>query len=202
MTTLSKEAKLSRKYTNHCVRSTTITILDQKGYEARHIMSVSGHKKVESIQAYAAKTPNTKKRQMSDSLSHALGGVKEPKIIATPPETCRPFREACKGDDPKPPPPACTVGHPVQNSFDYSFKDLLELSQEEEQQVLNDIFNTDMVYKEPVNKAVAVNNTFNQVSNVQNVNPPEKVLNTMASSIMPKMMFNNSSVTINFNINK
>ena len=45
MSTLSKEASLSRSYTNHCVRATCVTILDEQGYEARHIMSVSGQKK-------------------------------------------------------------------------------------------------------------------------------------------------------------
>ena len=53
MTTLTKEAKLSKSYTNHCVRATCVTLLDRSGFEARHIMTVSGHKSMESIQAYA-----------------------------------------------------------------------------------------------------------------------------------------------------
>ena len=44
MSTLSKVANLSKPYTNHCVRATCVTILDHEGFEARHIMSVSGHK--------------------------------------------------------------------------------------------------------------------------------------------------------------
>ena len=44
MKVLSKEAKLSVVYTNHSIRATTNTILDRNGYEARHIMSVSGHR--------------------------------------------------------------------------------------------------------------------------------------------------------------
>ena len=31
-------------YTNHCIRATSVTSLDQHGIEGRHIMSVSGHK--------------------------------------------------------------------------------------------------------------------------------------------------------------
>jgi len=38
MKRLSIEAKLSYVYTNHSIRATTITILDECGYRARHIM--------------------------------------------------------------------------------------------------------------------------------------------------------------------
>ena len=30
-------------YTNHCIRATTITILDEDGFEARHITAISGN---------------------------------------------------------------------------------------------------------------------------------------------------------------
>ena len=72
MTSLTKDAKLSQPYTNHCIRATCVTVLDRNGYEARHIMSVSGHKKVESIQSYSSKTSNEKKRQMSNSLASSI----------------------------------------------------------------------------------------------------------------------------------
>ena len=38
MKAISKQAKLSREYTNHSIRATSVTILDQCGFEARHIM--------------------------------------------------------------------------------------------------------------------------------------------------------------------
>jgi hypothetical protein len=41
---ISELAGLSQIYTNHCIRSTTITTLDQAGVEARHIMRISGHR--------------------------------------------------------------------------------------------------------------------------------------------------------------
>ena len=44
MKCISKEAELSKIYTNHSIRATVVTILDKCGYEARHIMAVSGHK--------------------------------------------------------------------------------------------------------------------------------------------------------------
>lgn len=66
MPTLVNAAGLANKsLTNHCIRSTCITILDREGYEARHIMSVSGHKREESIKSYASKTSSATKRQIS-----------------------------------------------------------------------------------------------------------------------------------------
>ena len=44
MKNISQEAKLSKCYTNHSIRSTAVTILDKSGFEARHIMAVGGHK--------------------------------------------------------------------------------------------------------------------------------------------------------------
>ena len=41
MANLSVNANLQNRYTNHSVRATCITVLDNKGFEARDIMSVS-----------------------------------------------------------------------------------------------------------------------------------------------------------------
>jgi integrase len=49
MKNLSKQLNLSKLYTNHSLRATTITLLDNKRFEARHIMSISGHKTESSI---------------------------------------------------------------------------------------------------------------------------------------------------------
>jgi hypothetical protein len=44
MVNISEKAKLSIRYTNHSIRSTSITIMDDAGVEARHIMRVTGHR--------------------------------------------------------------------------------------------------------------------------------------------------------------
>ena len=44
MSELSRAAALSKNYTNHCITATAISALDRSGYEARHIMTVSGHR--------------------------------------------------------------------------------------------------------------------------------------------------------------
>lgn len=53
MKEISTEAKLSRTYTNHSIRATSITLLDKAGFEARHIMTVSGHRNESSIRSYS-----------------------------------------------------------------------------------------------------------------------------------------------------
>ena len=53
MSSISKELKLSQKYTNHCIRATAVSLLDECNFEARHIMRVSGHKSESSIRSYS-----------------------------------------------------------------------------------------------------------------------------------------------------
>ena len=68
MKKISKDANLSKTYTNHSIRATAVTILDRSGFEARHIMAVSGHKNESSIRSYC-KTNMSTKKEMSASLS-------------------------------------------------------------------------------------------------------------------------------------
>ena len=79
MKKLSTDAELSYIYTNHSIQATAITVLDECGYEARHIMAVSGHKSENSIRSYAARTSLSKKRKMSEALSFSTS---ENKIIS------------------------------------------------------------------------------------------------------------------------
>ena len=71
MKNISIDAGLSMLYTNHSIRATCITVLDKAGNEARHIMSVSGHKNESSIRSYS-QTDITMKRKMSDMLSSTI----------------------------------------------------------------------------------------------------------------------------------
>ncbi|XP_062598942.1 uncharacterized protein LOC134260397 [Saccostrea cucullata] len=68
MANLSKEAILSKIYTNHCIRATSITTLDHEGVEARHIMGLSGHRCESSIKSYSSKLSEAKTREMSEIL--------------------------------------------------------------------------------------------------------------------------------------
>ena len=65
--TLSKEAKLSRTYTNHCLRASSITRLKQAGFDDRKIATVSGNKSLDSLKAYD-RTSEAESRAMSAAL--------------------------------------------------------------------------------------------------------------------------------------
>ena len=54
MKVISQQAELSTMYTNHSLKTKTITILDRSGFEARGIMSVRGHRNEGSIKSYMA----------------------------------------------------------------------------------------------------------------------------------------------------
>ena len=71
MTRISKELELSQTYTNHCIRTTAVSLLDECNFEARHIMRVSGHKSESSIRSYSRRLSEVKQRQISETLSSA-----------------------------------------------------------------------------------------------------------------------------------
>ena len=75
MKTLSIQAELSNVYTNHCLRAACITALDQSGFEARHIMSVSGQKSEASIRSYSRNVSDTVRHEMSLALTHHMTGA-------------------------------------------------------------------------------------------------------------------------------
>jgi hypothetical protein len=69
MVKISEDCGLSRKYKNHCIRSTCITVLDEGGVETRHIIGLSGHKSESSVKSYCSRLSDNKKREMSEILS-------------------------------------------------------------------------------------------------------------------------------------
>ena len=71
---IAEKAGCSRKYTNHCLRATSCTVLVHAGFASRHIMTVSGHKSESSIKYYS-RTSEAQKEVMSDTISSALGVV-------------------------------------------------------------------------------------------------------------------------------
>ena len=71
---ICEDAGCGKKYTNHSLRATSISILDHAGYAARHIMTVSGHRSETSIKNYS-RTSEEQKVDMSKTLSAGLHAI-------------------------------------------------------------------------------------------------------------------------------
>lgn len=72
MKKISKMAKLSKTYTNHSIRSTTVTTLRNLGVHPNDIMSVTGHKSAQSILHYS-NVSEDQRRNMSHLLAVKTG---------------------------------------------------------------------------------------------------------------------------------
>ena len=66
---LSKDVKLDGTYTNHSIRATVISALDNAGLQACHIIKLSSHKSEATVKEYARKCQEVKHREILDSLS-------------------------------------------------------------------------------------------------------------------------------------
>ena len=72
MKTISVEYKLSKVYTNHYIRSTAVSVLDNNNnFEVPHIMQVSGHKSETSIRSYSRQITECKQREILHTLTSA-----------------------------------------------------------------------------------------------------------------------------------
>ena len=73
MKAISEKAGCSLIYTNHSLRATTVTVLDEAGVAGRDIMAVTGrpHKSESSLKHYI-RTSNGKKQDMSTIISSQM----------------------------------------------------------------------------------------------------------------------------------
>ena len=78
MKEMSEAAGLSKKYTNHSVRATAITLWSNAGLSNRHIMAISGHRNEQSLRSYNARPSSTQLQHSSDVLSNALSVTSVP----------------------------------------------------------------------------------------------------------------------------
>ena len=72
MSTISELAQLSKKYTNHCVRATAITLWSDNDIPGRHIISISGHTNEQSLAHYNRRPSTSQLKVCSDILAEAL----------------------------------------------------------------------------------------------------------------------------------
>ena len=67
---LCEEASLEHKiYTNHSIRSTCISKLDDSGFKACHITALTSRKSEATIKQYSVKWPDKKKQEMFNALA-------------------------------------------------------------------------------------------------------------------------------------
>ena len=83
MKNMSTSAGIAPHLTNHCVRSTSVTVLSDHNIEAKHIKTVSaGHKSDNSIESYCSRVSFQQKENMSNILSGFISGdSEEPRVL-------------------------------------------------------------------------------------------------------------------------
>ena len=195
---LSERAKLSKNYTNHCIRSTCITNLDDSGFEARHITAVSGHKSETTIKNYSVKCPDKKKRQMSDALSERFlpnVQVKSSSPVAKKSKLSHTEPVACLDQDNIDLNIVDWV--PIENNAtDFDLGQIIsEVEKLENQQVVTTT--TTQSTSSVINTAKPTMPNANFIQNYTQNNA------NMAQTFpfLPRMIFPNSNVTINYNFN-
>lgn len=79
--TLTESLGINR-YTNHCLRTTSIVALDRAGFDARDIIKIIGHKKVESLNNYDHELGSAKKAKMAQVLLNGKNSAKVAQAVA------------------------------------------------------------------------------------------------------------------------
>ena len=80
MPNISVSAGLSKRYTNHSLRATSVHVLDKEQFASRHIMSVTGHQPEKSLKTYTGYTDQNIKKRMSDTFSESLNPLNAKKV--------------------------------------------------------------------------------------------------------------------------
>ena len=89
MKKMSSKAELSKVYTNHCLRASSITFLDRRGMQGKDICTVSRHKSQDGLRPYLEGPTDIKRFEMSKILhdqSHGIGSQPEKAMLPALPE--------------------------------------------------------------------------------------------------------------------
>ncbi|CAC5407169.1 KCTD1_15 [Mytilus coruscus] len=81
MKAISKDAWLTKLYTNHCVHATTINVLAHSGVSDREIMNITGHKCESSLNSYHSDSSDKQKRNYSAILQGDSNTSETPNAI-------------------------------------------------------------------------------------------------------------------------
>ena len=78
MPIISEAAKLSMRYTDHCIRATTVTMLRAANIAPNDIIAVTGHRNVQSLTHYDQGPGSETRSIMSNTLAN---GVNESALV-------------------------------------------------------------------------------------------------------------------------
>ena len=216
MVTISKAANLSKRYTNHCIRATCVSALDCAGFEARQIMSVSGHKAETSIRSYSNQISEQTKRNMSGALLSKAGILpRAPGNIAIPSTSYAPQPEAVSTNvsilpalpvDTSPYSAQPALLPPVSHGDNNNDISLSQLLQDAAEWIDDGISDEDLLaYLPNKDQASSLCPTTNATmpTSVDQPNPQVSVQNAMQMQMLrtsQSMPFNITQCTVNFNI--
>ena len=68
MKEISTDAKLSKVYTNHCIRKTTTTAMKRQGFDLNEIQNVTKHKNLDSLKHYISGPTYKEKQSYNEAL--------------------------------------------------------------------------------------------------------------------------------------
>lgn len=88
MPDISSNAHCSHKYTAHCLRATAITGMSDAGFEARHIMYMSGHRNEASLRSYNRNPSQLQKKDLSHTLTAVATGECHRDLVIAPRTPC------------------------------------------------------------------------------------------------------------------
>ena len=177
MVEILKRAQLSRIYTNHCIRATTISALSHAGFEARHIMTASGHRNETSVKNYVRDTTSEQKRQMSSSISKLA--------IADTTSTCTSTEQS-------------ELPLQTDSVFDDDIDDILRLSASQTETILRDITN----FEASNTASSCANDALNPQSNVNIIEKRVNKTSTLNYSTSRPAQFEFHGCTVNLYYNQ
>ena len=196
---LSKSYPLEEEYTNHSIRATVISSLDNAGFKARHIIKLSSHKSEATVKEYATKCPEKKRKEMFQSLSNKI--QPKPKKAKTATVTSS-----------NPPEPNENAIAPVNTEMLNMNFDLQPI---DDFDTIDDEALAKLVYNLPTdnnNAKTQPTGAMSQFGQQQDLNlPVQPQINTQVITQnvqnqylprIPPMYFPHSNVTINYNFGK
>ena len=182
---------LSREYTNHSIRSTCISRLDDSGFKARHITALTSHKSESTIKEYSVKCLENKRKAMFEALAMPLQNPKKIKLTQSTSNSSNVSEDALV---------------PASKTQNYTFNlpndpndiqlgdiDLLEMNSSDDKLLFDILTQTENYLK---SNTTALNPTPTVTTTVQ-----QNTLNRLIP-VIPFMYFPNSNVTINYNFGK